>query len=115
MTALIDTGAISSVISLKFFDTETIKSLKLVFKTDDRIMRIANDNEFKTCGRFLNVSLTVNEVQTSTNPHVMNNLSQNLIFGRDWCEANVVILDITKRKVNLMKPQHDLVEVADPL
>jgi len=115
MTALIDTGATSSVMSLKFFDTETIKSLKLVFKGDGRILRMANGKEVKTHGRLLNVPLIVNDVQSSANPHVMDNLSYNLILGRDWCEANGVILDFTKRKVYLMKPQNDFVEDADPL
>ena len=48
--ALIDTGASSSVMSLKFFYTTTIQSLQLVFKKHIRVLTMANSNEIKTHG-----------------------------------------------------------------
>ena len=35
---------------------------------------------------------------------ILNDLSYDLILGRDWCEANGVIIDFTKRKVYFIKP-----------
>ena len=88
--ALVDTGASSSVMSFKFFNTETIRSLKLVFKGHTRTMKMADGNEVNTQGQLENVPFTVNDVDSSASPHVMNDLSYDLILGRDWCEANGV-------------------------
>jgi hypothetical protein len=50
-SGLIDTGASSSVISLKLYKAEVIQSLKLVFKTDPRKMKMANGVEVKSQGK----------------------------------------------------------------
>ena len=34
----------------------------------------------------------------------MNDLSYDLILGRDWCDANRDIIDIFKKKIYLLKP-----------
>ncbi len=79
IATLIDTGASSSVMSFKFFDTKTIQSFKLVFKKQTRIMKMANGNEVKTHGQLINVPITINNVESSVNPHIMNDLSYDLI------------------------------------
>ena len=66
---------------------------------------MANGNEVKTHGQLINVPITINNVESSVNPHIMNDLSYDLILGRDWCEANGVILDFNKKKMYLIKPQ----------
>ena len=33
----------------------------------------------------------------------MEDLSYDLILGRDWCEANGVVLDFNKKKIYLLK------------
>ena len=45
VVALIDTGASSSVMSFKLLNTTTINSLKLVFKANTRIMKMANNKK----------------------------------------------------------------------
>ena len=47
ISTLIDKGASSSVISLKLYKAEVIHSLKLVFKTDHRKMKMANGSNWK--------------------------------------------------------------------
>jgi len=103
--ALVDTGASSSVMSLKFSQTNTIESLKLVFKANTRIMRMANGNEVKTHGQIENVPVVLENVETNANPHVLNDLAYDLILGRDWCEANGVVLDFAKKKMYFIKPE----------
>ena len=103
--ALIDSGASSSVMSVKFFETTTIQSLKLVFKGHTRIMKMANGIETNTHGQLLNLPVEVNKNNTSANPHVINDLSYDLILGRDWCEANGIVLDFARKKIYFLKPQ----------
>jgi hypothetical protein len=105
--ALVDTGASSSVMSLKFSQTETIESLKLIFKSNTRIMRMANGNEVKTHGQLENVPINVDNVQTTANTQILHDLSYDLILGREWCEANGVVLDFSKKKMYFLKPQEE--------
>ena len=105
IVTLIDTGASSSVMSIKLLDTITIRSLQLVFKANTRIMKMANNNEIRTQGQLLDVPVVVNQNPTTANPHVMSDLSYDLILGRDWCEANGIILDFSKRKLYFLQPQ----------
>jgi hypothetical protein len=104
--ALVDTGASKSVMSLKFSQTETIESLQLVFKSNTRIMRMANGNEVKTHGQLENVPINVENVQTNANTQILHDLSYDLILGRDWCEANGVVLDFSKKKMYFLQ-QHE--------
>jgi predicted aspartyl protease len=103
--ALVDTGASSSVMSLKFSQTNTIESLKLVFKANTRIMRMANGNEVNTRGQIENVPVVLENVETKASPHVLNDLSYDLILGRDWCQANGVVLDFARKKMYFIKPE----------
>ena len=105
IVTLIDTGASSSVMSIKLLDTIPIKSLQLVFKANTRIMKMANNNEIRTQGQLLDVPVEVNQNRTTANPHVMGDLSYDLILGRDWCEANGIILDFSKKKLYFLQPQ----------
>ena len=103
--ALIDSGASCSTISLKFFQTETIRSLKLVFKGNTRIVNLANNSEVKLHGQVKDLPVTINNVDTTVNPHIMKDLSYDLILGREWCEANGVVIDFSKKKIYFLKPQ----------
>ena len=38
------------------------------------------------------------------NAHVINNMSYDLILGRDWCEANGVRIYFNYKKIFLIKP-----------
>ena len=106
IVTLIDTGAsTSSVMSIKLLDTITIRSLQLVFKANTRIMKMANNNEIRTKGQLLDVPVVVNQNPTTANPHVMSDLSYDLILGRDWCVANGIILDFSKKKLYFLQPQ----------
>ena len=105
VAVLIDTGASSSVMSFKFSMTETIESLKLIFRARTRKITVANGAEIKTHGQLLKVPVTIDGVETLANPHVMDDLTYDLILGRDWCEANGVVIDFNKKKIYLLKPQ----------
>jgi hypothetical protein len=101
--SLIDTGASCSAMSIKFYQTEAVKSLKLVFRKSSRIVRMA-DNKVNSEGILENVPVTINNHKTNANTILMNDLSYDLILGRDWCNANGVIIDFNKRKIYLLKP-----------
>ena len=103
--ALIDTGASCSAMSFKFSQVEAITSLKLVFRKNTRILKLADNKEVHSEGLLENVPVTVNIQQTTANTQILNDLSYDLILGRDWCEANGVIIDFNKKKVYLLKPQ----------
>ena len=103
VSALIDTGASCSAISLKFSQIEAIRSLKLVFTANAREIKLANDQEIDSHGKLVNVPVMINKIKTTTNPHIMEDLSYDLILGRDWCEANGVVLDFNKKKIYLLK------------
>ena len=102
--ALIDTGASCSAMSLKFSQVEAITSLKLVFRKNTRILKMADNQEISSNGLLENVPISLNNQQTTANTQILNDLSYDLILGRDWCEANGVIIDFTKRKVYFIKP-----------
>jgi hypothetical protein len=102
--SLIDTGASCSAMSIKFYQTEAVKSLKLVFRKSSRIVRMADNKEVNSEGILENVPVTINNHQTNANTILMNDLSYDLILGRDWWNANVVIIDFNKRKIYLLKP-----------
>ena len=117
ISALIDTGASSSVISLKLAKAEIIQSLKLVFKTDPRKMKMANGVEQESQGKIENLPIQINELDSSVSPRVMGDLSNDLILGRDWCETNGVIIDFAKQKIYMIMNQQEgeQVELINPL
>ncbi len=49
--------------------------------------------------------IKVNEQETFTQPHLMNGLTYDLILGRDWCDANGVLLDFNKKKLFFVNHQ----------
>ena len=102
---MVDSGASCIAMSFKFSQTETIRSLKLVFKGNKGIINLANNTETTTHGQLKNVPVTVNNMKSSVNPHVMSDLSYDLILGREWCEANGVVIDFSKKKIYFLKPQ----------
>ena len=91
ISALIDFGASSSVISLKLSSAEIISSLKLVFRPDSR-KKMTNEVEIE------NLPVRINESESTVKSRIMDDLSYDLIFGRDWCKANGLIVDFTKQK-----------------
>ena len=91
--------------SFKFSQIETIRSLKLVFKANTRKINLANDQVVETQGQLRDVPVMVENIQTKANPHIMNDLSYDLILGREWCEANGVVIDFNKKKIYLLSPQ----------
>ena len=103
--ALVDSGASCSTISYKFANTETIRSLKLLFKGNTRIVNLANNSEVELMGQLKDLPVTVHDVTTTVNPHIMNDLSYDLILGREWCEANGVVIDFSKKKIYFLKPE----------
>ena len=68
-------------------------------------MTVANGSKITTEGHFKNVPIMLNDTETSVNPHVLKDLSYDLILGRDWCKANGVVIDFNKERIYLLKPQ----------
>ena len=54
-------------------------------------------------GQLKDLPVTVHDVTTTVNPHIMNDLSYDLILGREWCEANCVVIDFSKKKNLLLE------------
>ena len=71
ISALIDTGASSSVISLKLSKAEIILSFKLVFRPDSRKMKMANEVEIESPGKLENLSVRINESESTVNPRLV--------------------------------------------
>jgi hypothetical protein len=111
--ALIDTGASCSVMSIKFSQTESVESLKLVFKSNARTIKLADNKEVQTKGYFENVPITLNNQETLVNTHLMNNLSYDLILGRDWCNANGVVIDFNKKKIYLLRTKAEKYDILN--
>ena len=87
ISALIDTGASSSVISLKLYKAEVIQSLKLVFKNDPRKMKIANGVEVESPGKIENLPIQINEMDSSTSPE-RNKLNSLITWANQYVKQN---------------------------
>ena len=105
--ALIDTGASCSAISFKFSQTEAIQSLNLVFKKRIKTIKLAEGKETQTSGFFEDIPFEVDNFNSPVSAHNMNNMSYELILGRDWCEANGVIIFLNNNKIFLIKPDFE--------
>ena len=65
---------------------------------------MADNKEVNSEGILENVPVTIDGRETSANTILLNDLSYDLILGRDWCDANGVIIDFNKKKIYLLKP-----------
>jgi hypothetical protein len=90
--------------SLKFFKTHHVQSLKLVLKPSTKILAMANGEPSPSHGQ-VQLPMEINSQRSFAEPHLMNGLTYDLILGRDWCDANGVILDFNKKKLFFLKQQ----------
>ena len=67
---LIDTGASWSVMSLKFFKNDAIKSLQIILKPSKKIFTMANGSQKSSEGQ-VEVLIEINRQKFLANPHEM--------------------------------------------
>ena len=48
--------------------------------------------------------MEIEQKETRASPHILSDLSYDLILGRDWCEANGIVLDFSKKKLYFLEP-----------
>ena len=56
---------------------------------------MANRVEVQSPGKIENLPVQMNDFYSTVSPRVMCDMSYDLILGRDWCEANGVIIDFS--------------------
>ena len=95
--------------SLKFLNTETIQNLKLVLKPSAKVLTMANGNANRSFGQ-AKLDFKINSQDFTATPHVMKGLTYDLILGRDWCDANGVIIDFNRKKLFFLKPEINLLD-----
>ena len=66
---------------------------------------MANGVEVQSPGKIENLPVQMNDFDSTVSPRAMCDLWYDLILGRDWCEANGVIIDFSKQKIYLIN-QH---------
>ena len=78
-SGLIDTGASSSVISLKLSKAEMIRSLKLAFRPNSPKMKMANEVKIEFPGKIENLPVRNNESESTVSPPIIGDLYYYLI------------------------------------
>ena len=65
---------------------------------------MANGTNVQSSGQAIGVPIQVNEHKSQVDPHLLENLSYDLILGRDWCKANGLVIDFNKEKIYFTPP-----------
>ena len=98
-TCLLDSGASRSTVSLRFLNTESIKKLELVIRPTKHQIILA-DGSIQPCEGIVSTPIQLdNQSYSVPNSLIMNNLSYDIILGREFMSANGIVLDFKNNKL----------------
>ena len=102
IVAMVDTGATSSLISQSTLDNiahPPIQSMRTTATLGDGQTKIMVNGTVK-------LNVTINHINTTIEPLIVDFLGANLILGMDWCKDNNVNVNIGENQVEINHPQH---------
>ena len=117
IAVLNDSGASHTFTSMRFLNTEPVRSLELKIKPLDHECVLADNHRQKLTG-IVAIPIVMQNKHLTATALITDPLSYDLILGRDWMEMNGVILDFVNKRLLLTKGkvtnEHELYILATP-